>query len=428
MTNCEKLKGFRDFYPDENTARQNVFDKIEKAVQSCAFRKIDSPAVEEVDLYRVKSGEGILDETFNFEDHGGREITLIPELTPTVARMIQKRKDLNKPIKWYSIPRCWRYESPQKGRLREFYQLNCDIIGSDNARTDAELLYSATEVMRNLDLEDSYLIRLNDRRLLESILESYGVGKTEEVMKVIDDKEKLTKKEFKEELNNLGLSDSVAEKMDELTNISGKISQKMEEIESKIPGDKKAEKAFERLKDLEEFLEAYDIQDKCRIDLSIVRGLDYYTGLVFEGFDSEGEYRAIFGGGRYNNYLQLFGDQELPAVGFGMGDAVLEEIMKEKNKWPDEKISTDVYVLNTDESKSREALKLAKELRKQEIETEINLSERSFSNQLGYADNINAKYVVIVGDQTASDKIEIKSMEEGSEEIVEKANLADYIQ
>ncbi|PSG99189.1 MAG: histidine--tRNA ligase [Nanohaloarchaea archaeon SW_7_43_1] len=427
MTNCEKLKGFRDFYPDENAARQKVFDKIEKAVQSCAFRKIDSPAVEEVDLYRIKSGEGILDETFNFEDHGGREITLIPELTPTVARMIQNRKDLNKPIKWYSIPRCWRYESPQKGRLREFYQLNCDIIGSDNAKTDAELLYSATEVMRILNLEDSYLIRLNDRRLLESILESYGISKTEEVMKVIDDKEKLTKKEFKEDLTTLGLSHSVAEKADELTDISGKISQKTEEIESKIPEDKKAREAFERLENLETFLKAYNIRDKCRIDLSIVRGLDYYTGLVFEGFDSEGEYRAIFGGGRYNNYLQLFGNQELPAVGFGMGDAVLEEIMREKNKWPDEELSTDVYILNVDENKSREALKLTKELRKQEIRTEVNLSKRSFSNQLGYADNINAKYVVIVGDQTASSRVEVKSMDDGSEEIVEKSDLVSYI-
>ncbi len=427
MTNCEKLKGFRDFYPDENAARQKVFDKIEKAVQSCAFRKIDSPAVEEVDLYGVKSGEGILDETFNFEDHGGREITLIPELTPTVARMIQNRKDLSKPIKWYSIPRCWRYESPQKGRLREFYQLNCDIIGPDNARTDAELLYSATEVMRNLNLEDSYRIRLNDRRLLESILESYGISKTEEVMKVIDDKEKLTEQEFKEELKELGLSESIAEKVDDLTDISGKIDQKMEEIESKIPEDKKAREAFETLENLETFLEAYDIREKCRIDLSIVRGLDYYTGLVFEGFDSEGEYRAIFGGGRYNNYLQLFGDQKLPAVGFGMGDAVLEEIMREKNKWPEEEISTDAYLLNTDESKSREALNLAKELREQEIKTEVNLSERSFSNQLGYADNINAKYVIIVGNRTSSDSVELKSMREGSEEVVEKSELVNYI-
>ncbi len=178
---------------------------------------------------------------------------------------------------------------------------------------------------------------------------------------------------------------------------------------------------------METFLEAYDIRDKCRIDLSIVRGLDYYTGLVFEGFDSKGEYRAIFGGGRYNNYLQLFGDQELPAVGFGMGDAVLEEIMREKNKWPDEEVSTEVYVLNTDESKSREALTLAKELREQKIKTEIILSGRSFSNQLGYADSINAKYVVIVGDQTPKDKVEVKSMRDGSEEVVEKSDLVKYI-
>lgn len=427
MKNFNKLKGFRDFYPEENSARQKVFGKIEEAVKNCAFRKIDSPAVEEVDLYRVKSGEGILDETFNFEDHGGREITLIPELTPTVARMIQDRKDLTKPIKWYSIPRCWRYESPQKGRLREFYQLNCDIIGVDNAETDAEVLYTATEVMRNLGLEESYQIKLNDRRLLESIVKSYGVDQTEKVMKIIDDKEKMSEQEFTEELTDLGLDKSVAVKVEDLTSISGKIDEKISDIEEKIPKDKQAREAFERLKELEEYLEAYEIQDRCRIDLSIVRGLDYYTGLVFEGFDTRGDYRAIFGGGRYNNYLGLFGDQNLPAIGFGMGDAVLEELMKELDEWPDEKISTEVYILNTDEGNSREALKIAKRLRENRVETEINLSGRSFSNQLGYADNINAEKVVIIGDETSENEVEVKSMEDGEEKVVRKDEIVEFV-
>ncbi|MFB6265965.1 MAG: ATP phosphoribosyltransferase regulatory subunit, partial [Candidatus Nanohaloarchaea archaeon] len=235
MPEFYKLKGFRDFLPEEMEARREVFSRIEETVRSFGFREIDTPSLEHLDLYLVKSGEELVEQTYSFEDRGGREVTMRPEHTPSRARILAGRKDLSMPVKWYSTGKRWRYESTQRGRLREFYQTDIDIFGTDSVQADAEILAVAVEIMDSLEVLDAVEVLVNDRRLLEGILESYGISKKEEVMEVIDDKEKMDPGEFLRELEELGLTEGEAENIDELTSIAGPISEKLPEVKELSP-------------------------------------------------------------------------------------------------------------------------------------------------------------------------------------------------
>ncbi|MDY6773733.1 MAG: histidine--tRNA ligase [Candidatus Nanohaloarchaea archaeon] len=319
MQEFQRLKGFRDFLPEEMGARREVFDRIEGAARSFGFREIDTPSLEQLDLFLVKSGEELVEQTYSFEDKGGRDVTMVPEQTPSRARILADRKDLSMPVKWYSTSKRWRYESTQRGRLREFYQTDIDIFGADSVQADAEILAVAAEVMDSLEVLDAVEILVNDRRLLEGILDSYDISNKEEVMEVIDDKEKLKEEGFLQELEDLGLAEGEAENVEELTSIAGPISEKLPEVKELSPEGEEAEQAVARLEELTSALESYGVEENVKLDLSIVRGLAYYTGLVFEVFDTEGELRAVCGGGRYDNLIGLFGGEEIPAVGFAIG-------------------------------------------------------------------------------------------------------------
>ena len=204
----QSLKGFRDFYPEEMAARRDVLDKIFKVVRRYGFREVDSPSLESLDLFRIKSGDEILDQTFNFKDKGDREVTLIPELTPTVARMVAEReKSLRRPIKWFSMPKMWRYEEPQSGRLREFYQLNIDIFGVAGAEADAEVIAAGIDIMLQLGLEGQFIFKISDRRLMQGVLESLKVDNVAGVFAAIDKRAKITHAEFKDLLLKAGMND-----------------------------------------------------------------------------------------------------------------------------------------------------------------------------------------------------------------------------
>ncbi|MDY6769674.1 MAG: HisS family protein, partial [Candidatus Nanohaloarchaea archaeon] len=298
MTEFQRLKGFREFLPGEMAARREVFDRIEQVARRYGFRQIDTPSLESTDLYRVKSGDELLEQTFSFEDQGGREVTLLPEMTPTRARLVAERRDLSLPVKWYDQTKRWRYEAPQKGRLREFYQMDMDIFGADSVQADAEILAVAVDVFDALDVLDAVTVLLNDRRVLDAVLESHGIDATDAVLDIIDDKEKLETDEFRAELEDAGLSDEQAVNVDELTGVSGPIAEVIDEVDELVPDDDAAQDAVDRMRDLVAALEQYGVVDTIEWDLSIVRGLDYYTGLVFEVFDTEGELRAVCGGGR----------------------------------------------------------------------------------------------------------------------------------
>ncbi|MFB6203156.1 MAG: histidine--tRNA ligase, partial [Candidatus Nanohaloarchaea archaeon] len=415
MTDIQSLKGFYDRYPEDFAGFRELIDTVEETAREFGFREIDTPSVERADLYRVKSGEELMEQMYSFEDRGGREVSLIPEQTPTRARLVQARKDLKTPIKWFDTSKRWRYEDVQRGRDREFFQTDFDVFGIESVEADAEVIACAATIYQKLELEDRVRFLVNDRRLLESILEANGIENTREVMEVVDDKEKMETEEFLEELQETGIDREQAEEVDSITSISGPISETVDELREKAPED--ASDPVDRMESLAEALESYGVADMARLDLSIVRGLAYYTGLVFEAFDSEGELRALFGGGRYDDLVGMFGDQEVPAVGFAFGYSTTIELLKKEDRWPLREIETDVYVLSASESVRDVALDYARRLRSEGLSVETDLSGRGFGSQLSYADSINAKRVLIVGEQDLeNDEVTMKHMESGEEE------------
>jgi len=428
MTEVTSLKGFYDRYPPEFAAWRAVVDVVEETAREFGFREINTPAVERTDLYEVKSGDELMDQTYSFEDKGGRRVTLTPEQTPTRARMVQERKDLGEPIKWLDTSKRWRYENVQKGRDREFFQTDIDVFGIESVAADAEVIAVGATVYRKLGVDDRVEFLVNDRALLETLLEAEGVENTEDVMGIIDDKEKLDTEEFRTELRGAGLDAETTARVDELTDIRGPIADTVSELAERAPDDERVEESVERMVELADALESYGVADMCTLDLSIVRGLAYYTGLVFEAFDTEGDLRALFGGGRYDELVGLFGGQDVPAVGFAFGYSTTKELLEDAGEWPEEAISTDVYVADVSESVRDRARAFAMDLREAGLIVETDLSERGLGSQLGYADRINATHTVIVGERDLNEGVvTVREMESGDEHTVPTEDLTDEL-
>ncbi len=436
MDDFDSLKGFYDRYPEEWAAWREVIDTVEETAREFGFREIDAPSVEPTDLFRVKSGEEIVEQTYSFEDKGGREVTLLPEQTPTRARLVQKRKDLGTPIKWFDTSKRWRYEAVQKGRDREFFQTDVDIFGVESVEADAEIIACAATVFEKLGVDDHVEFKLNDRQLLDALLESLHVGEDddapdetrEEVMRIVDKKEKISREEFLGQLQAEGLDRATAEEIDEITAISGPIEESLVELSAKAPDDERAETAVERMHDLHDALAGYGVADACTLDLSIVRGMDYYTGLVFEAFATNRDLRSLFGGGRYDGLIGEFGDQEVPAVGFGFGYSTTTLLLEETGNWPTEALSTDAYVLAVSDSVREIGLEYAMDLRREGFEVETDLTSRSVGEQFGYADRINASYVLVVGERDLEEGVvTVQEMESGEEEQVPRDEAVEYL-
>ena len=425
--NLESLKGTYDRYPEEWATWKKLIETVEETADEFGFRHFNPPSIERQELWTEKEEDSVTDEMYAFTDKGENEITLIPEQTPTRARLIQKRKDLKTPVKWYDTSKRWRYEDVTKGRDREFLQGDFDIFGIESVEADAEIIATAATIYKKLGLDSRVEFLINDRALLESILEAHGIDETEASMKVIDDKEKMGKEEFLDDLEERGLSRDDAEKVDDLTDISGPILDNIEELREKAPEE--VQDRVDRMESLGEALESYGVADMCRFDLSIVRGLAYYTGLVFEAFDSEGELRALFGGGRYDELVGVFGDREVPAVGFAFGYSPTIELLKKEDMYPLSEVETDVYVLSVSESVRDAALDYATKLREKGLSVETDLAERGFGSQLGYADEMNAKRVLIVGERDLeNDEVTMKHMDTGEEETLNRDEVVEHLE
>jgi len=424
--NLESLKGTYDRYPEVWATWKELIETVEETADEFGFRHFNPPSIERQELWTEKEEDSVTDEMYAFTDKGENEITLIPEQTPTRARLIQKRKDLKTPVKWYDTSKRWRYEDVTKGRDREFLQGDFDIFGIGSVEADAETIAAAATIFKKIGLDNRVEFLINDRALLESILEAHGIEKTEETMKVIDDKEKMTEEEFLEDLTDRGLSEQDVQQVDELTDISGPILDNIEELREKAPEE--VEDRVDRMESLGEALESYGVAEMCIFDLSIVRGLAYYTGLVFEAFDTEGELRALFGGGRYDELVGTFGDREVPAVGFAFGYSPTIELLKEEDRYPLKEVETDVYVLSVSESVRDIGLDYATRLRDEGLSVETDLAERGFGEQLGYADNMNAKRVLIVGKRDLeNDQVTMKHMDSGEEEEIGKDEVVEHL-
>jgi len=413
----DRLKGFKDFYPDEMAARREVIDTLEGVARRYGFREIATPAMEDVGMYVDKSGEGIVEELYTFTDKGGRDVSLAPELTPTVARMVvAKGQELSKPIKWFSTRPFWRYEQVQQGRFREFYQTNVDIFGSAEPEADAEILAFAADSLADLGLPpEEFEFRVSHRDILGELLRSFEPKvDVQDAIRAVDKSEKVDRAEYLALLTDAGLTIEDAETFDDL------LAAWNQDLDALLEATDR-EDLTAAVKNLQAVLSAaedFGVREHCEISLRTARGLDYYTGVVFECFDTKGRVsRAIFGGGRYDDLIESFGGQPTPAVGVAPGvmNSTLPLLLEEAGVLPEEAVSTDYYVLSVGDTRDV-ASRIARELRASGNIVETDVAGRSFGSQMGYADSINAETVVIVGEQDlANDEVTVKEMAGGEQ-------------
>jgi histidyl-tRNA synthetase len=383
----ERLPGFRDFYPEpvphtdvwSADARQLIFGKWREMARRYGFREYDGPPLETLELFTTKSGEEIVGQLYNFKDKGEREISLRPEMTPTLARMVAAHeRNYKKPIKWFAVPQLFRYERQQKGRLREHFQFNADVIGETDPSADAELIALLIDVLRSFGLtSEDFVIRLSSRNAWHDFYERGRGTATDDsheynFFQIIDKLERAAPEESEKRLSALGFSFSEVNKF----------------IES---GEPTAE-----LKSILDNLAARGMKDFVKVDYHVIRGLAYYTGVVFEAFDRKGEFRAIAGGGRYDNLIKLLsnGKVALPALGFGMGDVVLLELLKARGLLPKFDANVDVFVLVEDEGLRPQSLKLVQELRMGGFAVEYPLTPAKPDKQFKRAQELKAAFTV----------------------------------
>jgi len=378
------LPGFRDFYPDEFAHRAHIMRAWRAVARRHAFVEYDGPPLESLDLYTRKSGDEIVGQLYAFEDKGGRQVALRPEMTPTFARMVAARANtLRKPVRWYSMPQLFRYERAQRGRLREHFQLNVDIVGEASEVADAELLAVAIDVMRELGLTQADVrARVSDRRLLNALMASIGVGEaaTGAAYGVLDKVGRQPDAVAREKLAAAGVGGDAADALLRLAKPGA-----LEASRSIYGKDAAVAGALARFDAYLAHLTSLGMREWVDVDLSIVRGLDYYTGIVFELFDAKGELRAICGGGRYDNLLKDLGDVDLPAVGFGMGDVVLGELLKERGLMKGAvPVRADLYVIGGPGAMAdgmRGALQLVTALRAAGFSVDYAMSEDRYYKQ-----------------------------------------------
>ncbi len=401
----QALPGFRDFFPADHAVRSHIFAAWRKVASRYGFEEYDGPPLEPLELYTAKSGDEIVGQLYSFEDKGGRQVSLRPEMTPTLARMVAARANgLRKPIRWFSIPQLFRYERQQRGRLREHFQLNCDLIGEPGPGADAEIIALAIDVMRALGLASSdFKVRLSDRRILDALLRQRNQTDAQITVwqQVLDKFGRTPETVSRQKLHDAGVSDAAAEA------IIGLAQAKSWEPLS----DPALAAASASLLEVVRLLDAMGLGEYVEPDFTIVRGLAYYTGTVFELFDMKGELRAICGGGRYDNLVGAVGGVDLPCVGFGMGDVVLAELLKERDLLPSNASRLDVFVASVSEADRPDVLALAHELRGAGISVEYALAPQALGKQLKQADARGARCAVVIGpDDRARGEVQLKDL------------------
>jgi histidyl-tRNA synthetase len=404
------LPGFRDFYPADFAFRAHLFNTWRAVAARYGFEEWDGPPLEPLELYTAKSGAEIVGQLYNFVDKGEREVALRPEMTPTLARVVAARANgLRKPIRWYSIPQLFRYERQQRGRLREHFQLNCDLIGEPGPLGDAEIIALAIDIMRAFGLgPQDVRVRLSDRRVLNALLQDLKVPAAQLPM-AYQALDKLGRRDYAELRRQViadGMDAGVLDQLESLKNVrtwEQFLQAKGSHAGAIAAGNQLGQTiAALHIMGLEEFLD---------FDLTIVRGIAYYTGTVFELFDAKRELRAICGGGRYDNLLSSLGGVDLPAVGFGMGDVVLGELLKDRGLAPPLPGPIDVLVAGITDQDLPHVLRLAHELRDGGIRVEFVLSLQPIGKQLKLADARDARFAVLIGpDDRAKGEVVIKDL------------------
>ncbi len=398
----ESYKGVRDFYPEDMFIQDYIFSVWHSVLQSYGYEHYSASILEPSEIYEGKTSTEIVSEqTYTFTDRGDRRVTLRPEMTPTVTRMVaKKQKSLSFPLRWYSIPNVFRYERPQKGRLREHWQLNVDIFGLDRLEAESELIEIACSIMNRFGLKQSdYVVKINDRNIIEAIMNEYGL-----------DEQK--KKEFKKLLDRKNKIDNFDE---EMFKILGKNFDKVI-----YPNEK--------VKTLTEKLSAQGITNVV-FDPFLIRGFDYYTDIVFEIFDTnENNSRSLFGGGRYNNLLTLFGGEKTGTVGFGMGDVTIREALELRGLLPKTISTSHVSICTTDEKVFDYAALVANKLRNLGVDVIVNYDGKKIGDQIKRADKKGIPFVICVGESEVGKKqLKIKHLKSGKEKELAIEQIANFI-
>ena len=415
------VKGTRDFYPPDMAIHNFIVDGWKKVSLRNGFEEYDGPIFEYLKMYQIKSGDEIVEQLFSLTDRGGRDLALRPEITPTLARMVnQQINALPKPIKWFSVPRLLRAERPQKGRLREFFQWNIDIIGVNQSMADAEIIFTTVDYLRDAGLTpEDIKVRISSRKLLAAVLKSCGVPdeKLEPLYVVLDKKAKLPPETFEQMLSEQVPDKKILNKILEFMSIDS-----IPELGELIKAESDEFTAYTEIKTILGSLEIMGVGDYCVYDPSIVRGLAYYTGIVFEVHDAVGDLRAICGGGRYDNLLRDFGGPAISATGMGMGDCVLEILLKERGlleaKIP--KRELDYFVSFAEGYGGGTIYKIAAELRSRGFSAAFSYKPKSgLSKQLKEASSQNVKKCIIVGQEYVdNNQLAVKDMATGEQELV----------
>jgi histidyl-tRNA synthetase len=414
--NHATLPGFRDFYPPEFTIRAHIMRVWREVARRYGFEEYDGPPLEALELYVEKSGEEIVRQLYNFEDKGGRAVAMRPEMTPTLARMVGARAGgLRKPIRWFSTPQLFRYERTQRGRLREHFQWNVDVLGEDGISADAEVLAVALDALRLLGLgEQDIVARFNDRRLLEALLTRIGVPQDRLIAAyaVVDKLGRENDDRIRERLRDeVALDERTTAALLELFGVAG-----LADLRDRYGTHEDVARELDRLESYESRLAEMGLAAFTRYDPAIVRGLAYYTGTVFEIFDRQGELRAICGGGRYDRLLGAVSGSDLPAVGFGMGDVVLTELLRDRNLLPDTGPAVDVFIVAMGEEQRPLLLQLAQALRASGRSVLYPLKPGGVGKQLKEADARGARHAVILGtDELARGAVMLRSMAGGEQ-------------
>ena len=410
----ERLPGFRDFYPEplphtdvwSADVRQFIFEQWRKVAKRYGFREYDGPPLEPLELFTTKSGEEIVGQLYNFVDKGERAVSLRPEMTPTLARMVAAHeRNYKKPIKWFAIPQLFRYERQQKGRLREHFQFNADLIGETDPAADAELIALLIDLLRGFGLTaEDFVIRLSSRNAWQDFFKQGGGDSAHEYefFQIIDKLERSAPEESEKKLSALGFS---------LEKVNGFIQS----------GTATAE-----LQSILTNLAARGLKEFVKIDYQVIRGLAYYTGVVFEAFDRKGEFRAIAGGGRYNNLVKLIsgGKVDLPALGFGMGDVVLAELLKARGCLPKFDSHMDVFVLIEDEALRGLSLKLVHDLRAAGYAVDYSLTPVKADKQFKRAQDLKAAYTARLDNDAY---VRIRNLKTREEIVAGVADAANHL-
>jgi histidyl-tRNA synthetase len=412
-----RLPGFRDFPPEDLALRSHIFEAWRRVSRRYGFLEYDAPPLESLELYAEKSGDELVGQLYEFTDKGDRRVALRPEMTPSLARVLAERsKAMPKPIRWFAIPQLFRYERQQRGRLREHFQWNVDLVGEGGIEADAEVLAVALDGLVELGLSAGDVrARVSDRILLGAVLHALGIAADQEraAFGVIDKVEREPRERVVAKLTGpeVGLSTASAERLLALFEGPG-----VEGVESDFGDDPAVATRLGALRRFTQILDELGFGDFVEIDLSVVRGLAYYTGVVFEVFDRSGQFRAICGGGRYDRLLELVGGDPLPAVGFGMGDVVLGELLRDRGKVPVYRPCVDFYIVTVGPDQGSVARRIAAAQRKSGRSVVQSASGHSMKRQFSSAASVGARAAIVLGpDEVARGIAVVKDMESGEQ-------------